>query len=101
MKVLPFLLLLAAQTADGGCDVDELPDTPDHADREGGPVSGDADVGTKVTYKCNTGYEFTGDPVPHVTERPTTTTTAAPLIRELNIEQIYKTLNIFLFTISP
>ena len=87
MKVLTFLLLLATQTVEGGCDEDELPDTPDNADRETGswlPFWGDADVGTKVTYSCHTGYEFTGDPVPYVTERPTTTTTTtlASVIRK-------------------
>ena len=85
MMFFTFLLLLAAQTVEGGCDVDELPDTPDNADREPWwPIWGDADVGTEVTYNCHTGYEFTGDPVPYVTERPTTTTTTtqATVIRK-------------------
>ena len=67
--VLTILLLLAAQTVEGGCRVDELPEAPDHADREGGPNSGEADVGTKATFKCKTGYEIIGDPVPYITKQ--------------------------------
>ena len=50
--VITFLLLLAAPTVEGGCDVEELPDAPDHADRVGGPDRGEADVGTKASFKC-------------------------------------------------
>ena len=79
MMVLTFLLLLAAPTVEGGCRLDELPDKPDNADRVGGPNSGEADVGTEVTYRCRTGYEIIGDPVHYVTDRPTTVT---PVNRE-------------------
>ena len=72
--VVTFLLLLSAPAVEGGCHVDELPDKPGHADREGGPANGEAGVGTEVTYRCKTGYEIIGDPVPYVTEGPTTTT---------------------------
>ena len=72
-----FLLFLTPQTIEGGCDVDELPDKPAHGKMLGAPEDGEADVGTEVTYKCKTGYEFIGDPVPYVTERPTTAAPAA------------------------
>ena len=67
--VVTFLLLLAAPTVEGGCPVDELPGAPGHADRVGGPDSGEADVGTKASFKCKTGYEIIGDPMPYITKQ--------------------------------
>ena len=58
------------------CDISDLPNAPSYGYKSGGPGSGAAQVGQEVKYRCHTGYEILGDPVPDVTPVPTTTTQA-------------------------